>query len=206
MRSGKSALWSARCCLLVSALLSANACLAQVAFDHPIPVGADDKVYLSSADAKIAYVFPYALIMKNAPRIETTKKVTIIHFTAGLKAGYVADVQGEVTKVAPGVTVRVFRGLNSTVLPNSATDIDPKYKPVLVPLGEPANFGSDVEYSLTLRRRRCWFSDRTARVINETFQAKEPRNVGVIEYSFVAVAGSQTIMGKTDIPLFVGGN
>lgn len=197
--------WGVHSFLAASAVIFANACAAQVALDRPVSIGSGDKVYLSSSDPKTAYLFPYALIIKTEPRIAKTQKVLTVHFTAGVDADYIAAVQKEVTKVAPGVTVRMFRGMNSTVLPNSITDIGPEFTPVLVPLGEAADFGRDVEYALTVRRKRCWFLDRTSRSINETFKAKQPRNVGVIEYSFTAVAGNQTMIGKTAIPLFVGG-
>jgi hypothetical protein len=193
-------------CRLACGMFFVSTCVAQVALDHSISVGrSGDKVYLSSSDPKIAYFFPYALIIKGEPRVATARKVVTVHFVAGVDADYIDRLQKEVTKVVPGVTVRLFRGMNSIVLPNSVTDVGPEFAPVLLPLGDPADFAQDVEYALTLRRRRCWFSDRTRRALDETFKAKEPRNVGVIEYSFAAVVDNQTITGKTSVPLFVGG-
>ena len=114
-------------------------------------------------------------------------------------------MQKEVTTVAAGVTVRWFRGMNALVLPTSATDISPEFAPILVPLRDPADFGHDVEYALTLRRKRCWFFDHTSRAIYEAFKAKEYRNVGTIQYAFIAVAGNQKITGTTVLALFVRG-
>jgi hypothetical protein len=79
---------------------------------------------------------------------------------------------------------------------NSATDIDPDFGPLLVSLGEPTDFSRDVEYALTLRRRLCWFTDKTKHMIDETFRAKDPRNVGIIEYAFTAFADNKASTRK----------
>jgi hypothetical protein len=190
--------------LLLAFILSlTNSSLTQIALDRPMTVETGDKVFLSVNDPKVAYVFPYALIIKAKPRVTTSKKVVTIHFTAGVDADYISSVQSAVTKVAPGVSVHLIRGLNSSVLPHSVTDVGSEFEPMLIVLGEAADFGHDTEYALILRRRRSWFTNLTSRVIEETFNAVSPRNVGVIGYSFAATNGGQPYLGNTAIPLFV---
>ncbi len=193
-----------QCLLLVASTAVPALTSAQIALDHPIPIGTGDKVYLSVADPGLAYVFPEALTLKKGPdTFAIYKQYVMATFTVSVEQEYLDRVQNEVSAVAPGVKVRLFRGLNAVVLPRSATDIDPQFDAVLMPLGDPGALSEDVNYTLILQRR-CWFFCNPAlKELKEAFASAQPRNVGIIEYTFEATYGGQPFTGKTVIAIFV---
>jgi hypothetical protein len=183
-------------------LLLGGAARAQVNLDMPIPVGPSDKVYLSMADPKLAYVLPLSLETLSAAEIREVDGEYHVYFTVGADETALTSVNDRLKAQNKPFTARLMRGFQIAMDPRGSMDISKVFHPQLVPLGDAGDFGGPLPYMLSLKKLGSTKGLLTQKVIQQIFNGKAARHLGGLTYNFNATMGGKPYLGQTTIGIF----
>ncbi len=177
---------------------------AQVNLDQPLmkgsSLGAADKIYRSSADPNIGYIFPIALESLTVPEIREVDREYRLRFNVGINPQEVQTSFQQMAAAygpeAPG-SIQVMRGYNAKLDPAGSTDISRKYRARLIPLSDPGNIGGPTAYVLSIRK-----SPRTKKLLKAMFNGKSAGHLGTLSYDFNAVAGGKQFFSQTAVSIW----
>lgn len=169
---------------------------AQVNLDRSYNAKSGNTLYFDVADPRIVWAIPRFLEAKSSDEILTVGKEIRVRYTVGLPEKTIADL---VPEVGSTLNFRAFRATESRF--EQATDIDPKFKPVVMPLGDINMFGEAIPYSLNLDANH--YPNGARYVAKHLFDGKIGYVLGRIAYYFSASRSGQLYQAQSTVAILV---
>lgn len=182
------------------------AALAQLNRDQPVTIGSSDKVYRSSADSTVAYVFPIKLETLNEPYVHDIDGEYRIFFDVGVNQDDIKRVVNEVSALNLPLKVRTLRVANVVFDKSGPQQIERRFKARLKPLGDAGDLMGPVPYQLTIRKIGPRKGLESKKVIDFVFRGTRAAHLASFDYEFLALVNGIHYPAKTQISIFAVNN
>lgn len=182
-------------------------CLSSVAFgqinkDMPVLLGASDKVYQSTADATVAYMFPTKLETMNEPYITEVDGEYRIFFDVGVNPLDLKELSDLAITLKLPVKIRLMRVERVTFDQLGPQEIAKKFRAKLASLGDAGDLAGPVPYLLTIKKIGPQKGLESQKVIDSVFHSSRATHLGTFAYEFNAASNGVHYFAKSAISIF----
>lgn len=167
---------------------------AQVNLDKSYNGKTGNTLFYDLNDTNVVWAIPKYLEATSADDILTVGSEYRVRYNVGLPAKTVADL---IPETGSSLIFRAFRATEVTL--EQLTDIDPKFKPVVIALGDIGMFGETIPYSLTLSARHYPIGAR--RTANHLFDGDHAYMLGRVLYHFSAFRSGQLFQAQSAVAI-----
>jgi hypothetical protein len=169
---------------------------AQVNLDKSYNSKTGNTLYFDVTDQNVVWAIPRFLEAKSSNEILTVGKEIRVRYTVSLPEKTIVDL---VPEAGSTLNFRAFRATESKL--EQTIDIDPKFKPTIVPLGDINMFGESIPYSLNLDAKH--YPNGARYVAKHLFDGKIGYVLGRIAYYFSASRSGQLYQAQSTVAILV---
>lgn len=167
---------------------------AQVNLDKSYNGRTGNTLFYDLNDSNIVWAIPKYLEATSANDILIVGLEYRVRYNVGLPAKTIADL---VPEAGSPLSFRAFRATEVTL--EQLTDIDPKFKPTIIPLGDIGMFGESIPYSLTLSAKH--YPIGAKRTANHLFNGDHAYMLGRVLYHFSASRSGQLFQAQSAVAI-----